>query len=63
MFFTADMKLLDAQTGELRFKLNLGRPGQAIFSPDGELLASANGDEIKLWNAHTGKEQRKLKAK
>ena len=60
-FFKADMKLLDAQTGELRFKLDVGRPGAASFSPDGSLLAVANGKEVKLWNAQTGKEVRKLK--
>jgi WD40 repeat protein len=61
MFITADMKLLDAQTGEQKFKLNTTRPGRAVFSPDGELLALADGAEVKLWNARTGKEERKLK--
>ncbi len=55
------MKLLEAQTGELRFKLDVGRPGAASFSPDGSLLAVANGKEVKLWNVQTGKEVRKLK--
>ena len=55
------MKLVDAQTGELRFKLDVGRPGAASFSPDGNLLAVANGKEVKLWNSQTGKEVRKLK--
>ena len=60
-FFKVEMKLLDAQTGEQRFKLDMGRPGAASFSPDGSLLAVANGNEVKLWNAQTGKEVRKLK--
>src|SRR5256885_5604563 len=60
-FFKAEMKLVDAQTGELRFKLDAGKPGAASFSPDGSLLAVANGKEVKLWNAQTGIEVRKLK--
>jgi WD40 repeat protein len=59
--FKVEMKLLDAQTGEQRFKLDVGRPGAASFSPDGSLLAVANGNEVKLWNPQTGKEVRKLK--
>ena len=61
LFFKTEMKLLEAQTGELRFKLDVDRPGAASFSPDGSLLAVANGKEIKLWNVQTGKEVRKLK--
>ena len=49
------------ETGELRFKLDMDQPGAASFSPDGNLLAVANGKEVKLWNAQTGKEVRKLK--
>jgi len=60
-FFKVEMKLVDAQTGELRFKLDVDHPGDASFSPDGNLLAVANGKEVKLWNAQTGKEVRKLK--
>src|SRR5687767_838180 len=60
-FFKADMKLVDAGTGELIFKLDMDRAGATSFSPDGNLLAVANGEEVKLWNTQTGKEARKLK--
>jgi len=60
-FFKVDMKLVDAQTGELRFKLDVDRAETSSFSPDGNLLAIANGKEVKLWNPQTGKEVRKLK--
>ena len=62
MFFSADLKLLDAQTEEVRFKANtrvFARP--ATFSPDGELLALVNGNEVKIWNTQTGKEEHKVK--
>src|ERR1700730_12758345 len=61
LFFKVELNLVDAQTGELRFKLDAGKPGAASFSPDGSLLAVANGKEVKLWDAQTGKEVRKLK--
>ena len=59
--FKVNMKLVDAQTGELRFKLGTHNSGPMSFSPDGSLLAAANGKEVKLWNSETGKEVRKLK--
>jgi WD40 repeat protein len=55
------MKLVDAQTGQLRFKLDGDQLGAASFSPDGNLLAVANGSEVKLWDSRTGKEVAKLK--
>jgi WD40 repeat protein len=56
-----EMKVVDAESGELKFKLDMGQPGASRMSPDGSLLAVANGKEIKLWNLQTGKEVRKLK--
>ncbi|MGI9066284.1 MAG: WD40 repeat domain-containing protein [Pyrinomonadaceae bacterium] len=61
VFFRSEIKLVDAQTGELRSKLDASQPGATSFSPDGSLLAVANGTEVKLWNVQTGKEARKLK--
>jgi WD40 repeat protein len=61
MFFSADLRLLDAQTGEPKLKLSTSWPRVALFSPDGGLLAVDNGNEIKLWNVQTGKEVHKLK--
>ncbi|MCM3903865.1 MAG: WD40 repeat domain-containing protein [Pyrinomonadaceae bacterium] len=60
-FFKVEMKLVNAETGELRFKLDMDQAGAASFSPDGNLLAVANGNQVKLWNSQTGKEVRKLK--
>jgi WD40 repeat protein len=56
-----DLKLIDAETGEAQLKLNTGRPGRAVFSPDGVLLAKENGKEIRVWNLQTGREERRLK--
>jgi WD40 repeat protein len=61
MFFSADLKLLDAQTGELKLKLSSSQLGRAMFSPDGELIAAWNSREVKLWNARTGEVRLRLK--
>jgi len=60
-FYSVRMKLVDAQTGELKHKLDKVRPGAVSFSPDGNLLAVASGKEVKLWNAQTGRVVSKLK--
>lgn len=70
--FNSSLKLLDAKTGELQLKVNIKRnqPVRAIFSPDGELVATWtqrvpantwNKDQVILWNARTGKEEHKVK--
>lgn len=59
--FKVEMKLVDAQTGEARFKWDLDEAEDASFSPDGALLAVPTGEQVKLWNPQTGKEVRKLK--
>ena len=61
VFYTGDMKLLDAQTGELKLKVSADQSGPVIYSPDGALLAVLLNGQVKLWNAQTGKEERKLK--
>lgn len=59
--FEAELNLLDAHSGEAITKLNKGRPGRAVFSPDGLLLAKENGKDIRVWNLQTGREERRLK--
>lgn len=59
--FESDLKLLDAQTGAVTFKLDTSRSGTFVFSPDGALMAKENGKEIRLWNIQTGREERRLK--
>jgi WD40 repeat protein len=56
------MRLVNAQTGEPGFKLDVGTfGGPTTFSPNGQLLAVASGNEVKLLSTQTGKEVRKLK--
>lgn len=61
MYFSADVKLLDGETGELKQKLNTNQYGLTIYSPVGSFLAMAVNKEVKLLNSQTGKEERKLK--
>jgi WD40 repeat protein len=60
-YITGDLKVLDAQTAEVRFKVNSHQSRQPSFSVDGKLLALINGKEVKLWDTQTGKEVQKLK--
>ncbi len=60
-FFKTEMRLLDAETGDLKFKLDMGNPDAAAFSPDSKVLAVTNGDDVKLWDTQTGKSSLKLK--
>jgi WD40 repeat protein len=60
-FYKVEMKLLDSQTGDVKFKLDMGHPSAAAFSPDSKVLAVTNGDEVKLWDTQTGRSLRKLK--
>jgi WD40 repeat protein len=60
-FFESDLKLLDAQTGAVTFKLDTSRSGTFAFSPEGALMAKENGKEIRVWNVQTGHEEHRLK--
>jgi WD40 repeat protein len=61
LFLNSDMKLLDAQTGSVKLKIDTNHSGGLIYSPNGRLLAVASGGDVKLWDSQTGKEERKLK--
>lgn len=61
------LKLLDAQSGERRVKVEsgdqtyydrvtyLGRRAHAVFSKDGKLLAAVLGNDVRVWNVESGK--------
>jgi WD40 repeat protein len=69
-----ELKLLDAQTGQRRLKLedaNKSHPGflgrlysrmeQPLFSPDGTKLAALTGEDVTIWTVDSGKKSVKLK--
>jgi WD40 repeat protein len=61
VFYSSDMKLVDATTGEVKLKLNDDQANTILYSPDGSTLVLAQRGEVRLCNAQTGKEERKLK--
>jgi WD40 repeat protein len=48
-----------ARMGALQLKAE-DLVGTLVFSPDGKILAGANHKTFRLWNAHTGKELRRV---
>ena len=69
-----DLKLLDAQTGQRRVKVEdasrsyggfhgylYARLEHPVFSPDGKMLAAALGPEVTVWNVDTGRKVLTLK--
>ena len=69
-----NLRLLDAQTGEKRVKVEdverttrgyltvlFGRLESPIFSPDGKLLAAISAADVNVWSAETGKKLQTFK--
>ena len=69
-----DLKLLDAETGQPRVKVDdvdksffgravwiFGRLEDPVFSPDGKTMAAIFGEDVVVWNVETGKKVRTLK--
>jgi WD40 repeat protein len=56
------LRLWDAQTGQPRWGLTGIEDGAQVvaFSPDGKLLATDTGFNVRLWDAETGALQREL---
>ena len=61
--FTAALCILDADTGRVltRVPAVSWHDSEITYSPDGKWLVSARHEEIKIWDATTGKEIRTLR--
>lgn len=56
-----EIKIWDLRTAQLRYTITQTHDIDALaFSPDGQLLASSVGGEIKLWSVSTGSEVGRL---
>ena len=73
-FDETELKLLDAETGQRRIKLDdagktfrgyLGRLfirlERPVFSPDGTKVAALAGEDVKIWDVRTGEKIRTIK--
>jgi WD40 repeat protein len=73
-FDETELKLLDAQTGQRRIKLDdasrtyrgfLGRLfirlERPVFSPDGTKVAALSGEDVRIWDVRTGEKIRTIK--
>jgi WD40 repeat protein/tRNA A-37 threonylcarbamoyl transferase component Bud32 len=54
------ISLWDAQSGASLATITSGPVTDLSFSPDGNLIATAGGDHLRLWDAHSGKLVREL---
>lgn len=61
LIVTGELRFLDSRTGEQRLKVNVGPPGDAVFSPDGSLVATPAGKDIKIYETGSAKEIHKVK--
>ena len=74
MVVELDLKLLDAETGQRKVKVDdvdksfygpsvwlFGRLEDPVFSADGKMIAAIFGEEVVLWNVETGRKVRTLK--
>ena len=57
-----DVKLVETDTGKVKFGHKLDGAARVVFSPDGKSLATATATKtVQLWDAATGEERAKLK--
>lgn len=56
-----ELRLLDAQSGEQKVKVDIKASQDFVFSRDGRFAATIGDNEVRIYNAETGKEVKKLK--
>ncbi len=55
-----NFQIYDVPSGRLLSEIKVPYPHDAAFSPDGEILATASGKDVRVWNTETGQELRRL---
>jgi len=60
-FTTSELRLLDGASGQEKKKLNIKSPGTLAYSGDGKFVATIGQNQVKIFDARTGKEVGELK--
>ena len=60
-FSTSELRLLDSASGELKKKVSINSPGILAYSGDGRLLATISQNQVKIFDANSGKQMGELK--
>jgi len=60
-FSTSELRLLDGASGQQKTKVNIKSPGTLAYSGDGKFLATLAQNQVKIFDAGTGKGVGELK--
>jgi WD40 repeat protein len=60
-FITSELRLLDSASGQQKIKVNIKSPGILAYSGDGKFVATIGDNQVKIFDANTGKGVGELK--
>jgi WD40 repeat protein len=61
LFGTSELRLLDGASGQQKTKVNIKSPGTLAYSGDGKFLATIGQNQVKIFDAGTGRGVGELK--